>query len=158
MPQTIAVVDENGSVYHPTYAKRARGLVKSGRARWLNENCICLACPPDREEHLEENVMTENVMTECPEIKDSVSLQQLMEQLVSLQKGTEQINYALEVLFHMEDGDSGDPGAPGNLLGQQKAAANAEVVKCRATTNKMLLGLYEKMYDDLMRQRGMQDN
>lgn len=97
-------------------------------------------------------------MTENPEIKDSISLNQLMEQLVSLQKGTEQINYALEVLFHMNDGDSGDPGAPGNLLGQQKAAAIAEVVKCRETTNQLLLGLYEKMYDDLMRQRGLREN
>ena len=47
MTKNVIVVDENGIEYAPTYAKRARGLVKQGRARWLDENTICLACPPD---------------------------------------------------------------------------------------------------------------
>ncbi len=48
--KNIAVVDENGSVFESTWLKRANGLVKKGRARWLDERTICLACPPERTE------------------------------------------------------------------------------------------------------------
>lgn len=47
MTKNVFVVDEFGNEYTPTYAKRAKGLVKTGRARWKDENTICLACPPE---------------------------------------------------------------------------------------------------------------
>ena len=53
--------------------KRAKGLVKNGRARFINENTICLACPP--KEYLEDNKM-ENKLTE----------REIFEQIVALQK------------------------------------------------------------------------
>ncbi len=49
----------------------------------------------------------------------------------------------------MDDGDSGDGDSPGNILGQAKAQAFGDIVRCRETTNQQLLKLYEKMYDDL---------
>ena len=55
--KNILVVDEQGNEYEATWPKRARGLVKNGRARFLSENKICLACPPDRD--LEDNGMTD---------------------------------------------------------------------------------------------------
>lgn len=166
MSQTIAVVDEDGNVYHPTYAKRARGLVKSGRARWLNENCICLACPPMKEEQREENVMTNQTAgcearvnqldTQEPrQEKDDISVQKLLEQLISIQQDVEYVHRALDALIAMDDGDSGVMGAPGNILGANKAEAIGVVVRSREETNQMLLRLYERMYDDLMRQRGL---
>ena len=42
MEKTIRVVDEYGNSYQPTYPKRAKGLVRSGRARFLTEDTICL--------------------------------------------------------------------------------------------------------------------
>ena len=45
--ENIEVVDEQGNVYGATYPKRAKGLVKNGRARFVGENRICLACPPE---------------------------------------------------------------------------------------------------------------
>ena len=36
--KNIIVVDEFGKEYTSTYAKRAKGLVKNGRARWLDGN------------------------------------------------------------------------------------------------------------------------
>ena len=45
--KNIQVVDEQGNIYEATYPKRAKGLVKNGRARFINENTICLACPPE---------------------------------------------------------------------------------------------------------------
>ena len=44
--KNILVVDEHGNEYEATYPKRAKGLVKNGRARFVSENKICLACPP----------------------------------------------------------------------------------------------------------------
>ena len=55
--KNIIVVDEFGKEYTSTYAKRANGLVKNGRARWLDGNTICLVCPPDTL-NLEDNDMS----------------------------------------------------------------------------------------------------
>ena len=48
MAKNVSVVDENGMEYTKTYPGRARGLVKKGRARYVSESVICLACPPYR--------------------------------------------------------------------------------------------------------------
>jgi hypothetical protein len=53
------VTDNQGNAYEPTYLRRAKGLVKSGRARWVDEEHICLTCPPERFE-TEDNNMNEN--------------------------------------------------------------------------------------------------
>ena len=59
--KNIIVVDDNGTVFESTWLKRANGLVKKGRARWLDEQTICLACPP---EQMEDNKMETNKQTE----------------------------------------------------------------------------------------------
>ena len=54
--KNIRVVDADGKPLEPTYPKRAKGLVKKGRARYVSEQEICLqACPPN--EHLEDKNM-----------------------------------------------------------------------------------------------------
>lgn len=60
--KNILVVDEQGNEYEATWPKRARGLVKNGRARFLSENMICLACPPGID--MEDNEMTNIIMTD----------------------------------------------------------------------------------------------
>ena len=57
--KNIIVVDEQGNEYKATYPKRAKGLVKNGRARFIAENKICLACPPDK--IMEDNQMSDNI-------------------------------------------------------------------------------------------------
>ena len=56
--KNIIVVDEQGNEYEATYPKRAKGLVKNGRARFVSENKICLACPPNT--ILEDTIMSNN--------------------------------------------------------------------------------------------------
>lgn len=58
MTKNIAVIDEQGNRYEATYLKRAKGLVKSGRARFVDEKTICLARPPDKSE---DKIMSENM-------------------------------------------------------------------------------------------------
>lgn len=64
--KNIVVIDDNNNKYNPTYLRRAKGLVKNGRARWINNNTISLACPLyiETEDQLMQNKtkMLENVM------------------------------------------------------------------------------------------------
>ncbi|MDR0904943.1 MAG: hypothetical protein LBN00_02000 [Oscillospiraceae bacterium] len=46
MTKNIEVVDEHGISYGVTYPKRAKGLVKNGRARYENDEKIVLTKPP----------------------------------------------------------------------------------------------------------------
>lgn len=135
--KNIIVVDEQGNEFEATYPKRAKGLVKNGRARFIDENKICLACPP-------KIIMEENEMEEC-----TYSIEYILSQIAKIQEQTEYLNTAIEKLSLMGDGESGDPGSPGNIQGQAKAQAIGDIVRCRETTNQKMLSLYEKMYDDL---------
>jgi hypothetical protein len=76
--KNIIVIDEQGNQYENTYPKRAKGLVKSGRARLVSENTICLACPPNKIwEDLKmsnKNIKPEDVTVEIPnEVKEEIA-------------------------------------------------------------------------------------
>lgn len=64
MTKNVSVLDEQGNCIGATYPKRAKGLVKHGRARFIDENVISLinepACPPDID-NSEENTMDNNI-------------------------------------------------------------------------------------------------
>ena len=66
MIKNIAVIDEQGNKYEATYPKRAKGLVKSGRARFVDEWTICLARPPVKSEDktMSENMVSKNYGSE----------------------------------------------------------------------------------------------
>ena len=52
-------MDQNENEYEATYLKRTKGLVKNGRAHFIDKNKICLLCPPEIE--MEDNKMSENI-------------------------------------------------------------------------------------------------
>ncbi len=67
MTKNISVIDTQGNIYEATYPKRAKGLVKKGRARFVDETTICLARPPY---HTEDEIMEEKkTITAAPEDK-----------------------------------------------------------------------------------------
>jgi len=146
MEKNIEVVDEAGNVYESTWPKRAKGLVKHGRARFVTENRICLACPPDEKTEDEKMSNANNIFGE-------LTVADLLQRINNIVNQTGYIVEAYEAFKAMGDGDSGDCGAPGNIMGQAKAEAIASVVQCRETTNQQILRLYEKMYDDMIRIR-----
>ena len=80
--KNVIVVDEQGNEYEATYPKRAKGLVKNGRARFVDENKICLACPPDK--ILEGNNMSNNINKNL-----------IFNQIVELQKSLESVDKML---------------------------------------------------------------
>ena len=131
--KNIIVVDEQGNEYEATYLKRAKGLVKNGRARFINENTICLACPP--KEYLEDNKM-ENKLTE----------REIFEQIVALQKQiTENSANSLHRLGDTIDGVYSTE----EDTGTEQVSKVCDVFAMREQNLRMMLELYIKMYDDV---------
>lgn len=146
--KNVEVVDEAGNVYEPTWPKRAKGLVKNGRARFVEENKICLACPPVMKTEDKQMSNTNNIFGE-------MTVQDILVRIASIVNQTSYIAEVAEALKSMGDGDSGDMYSPGNVMGQAKAEALGAIVTTRETTNQQILKLYEKMYDDLIRLNGL---
>ena len=73
-----------------------------------------------------------------------------LEQIENIQKQTDHIFSAITAISAIPSGDPGESGSPGDLVGEKKAAALADVARCRETTNQKLIAFYEKMYDDLL--------
>ena len=149
--KNIRVVDESGKEYEATYLKRAKGLVKNGRARFIDENTICLVCPPEIE--LEDIDMSENkndiveaTATTPIEEPQKLTINYVLEQIEKIQNQTDHIGMALAALGNMvPKTNSTTP----DVAGAEQAEAIAEVVESREATNQKLIALYEKMYDDL---------
>ena len=141
MPKTIAVVDEQGNTYEATYPKRARGLVKKGRARFVSESMICLARPPKLEDQRMSNTVTfEQIFAQLNKIVDSNAF----------------FEKALHTLASMTSQNiPTDSYAPGDIAGQARAQAVADICRARETTNQQLIRFYEKMYDDMMYMQGL---
>lgn len=137
--KNIIVVDEQGNEYKATYPKRAKGLVKNGRARFIDTNKICLVCPPN---NMEDNNMS-NTSKTTAKPKEKLTINYVLNQIEQIVKDTKHIHDALEQLALMPKSD------PGDIAGQEKAKAIGDIVRCRETTNQQALKLYEKMYDDL---------
>ena len=141
--KNVIVVDELGNEYEATYPKRAKGLVKNGRARFIDESKICLACPPN--ENLEDRNMeeTKNIAVAETEQNDKLTVGYILEQMEKIFADNGHIHEALAKLDGVKSGEIGDIGA------QAKAQGIADVVKCRETTNQQLIRFYEKLYDDV---------
>ncbi len=148
MTKNIIVVDSQGKKYGTTYLKRAKGLVKQGRARFLTQNMLCLACPPNQ--NLEDYIMSEQTInnitaeTESNIIEDSVaenkySIEYCLTQIEYIAHQTEHFNQVISELRQLNSDSSC----------AQKAIALSDVIKCRETTNQQLLKFYDKMYDNL---------
>lgn len=82
--------------------------------------------------------------------ENKVELSWLLQQITAIQGDTQYLTQGFTQLEKLGVGDSGEPGSPGNLLGQAKANALRDVIRGREATNQQLLRLYEKMYDDLI--------
>ena len=165
--KNIIVVDEQGNTYEATYPKRAKGLVKNGRARFIDENTICLACPPNTK--MEDNNMSENIkinptnnntsnskttkeVTETTAVSptpttnqssEKLTMDYLLGKLEEISLGQAFLTDAISELGKMKSGGPGDVGT------QEQAKAIGEIIKAREATNQKLIALYEKMYDDL---------
>jgi len=142
--KNIIVVDEQGNEYEATYPKRAKGLVKNGRARFVGENKICLACPPDK--NLEEENMANNI-----------NKNQVFNQITELQKSLESIDKFLFKIQCVTDSQSyveQEDGEPITLdylpdVAMEKIKAIREIILEREKTINKMLDFYLKLYQDI---------
>lgn len=139
--KNIFVIDEQGNQYEATYPKRAKGLVKSGRARFVNDNTICLACPPNN--ILEDKKMNENIVKSNEDQALELTMQYVLSRIDLIMNDKSHIHEAIDAIRNMEinEGPGGDEF--------EKAKAISSAAQSRETTNQQLLKLFEKMYDDL---------
>ena len=145
--KNVKVVDEKGNILEATYPKRAKGLVKNGRARFVDENTICLACPP---KILEDNKMdninidkTTGKVTKTTVPASKYNIEYALEQIERIAIDTAHITEAFDTLTDVKALGSGD----------NSVEAIVDIVKCRETTNQKLIDFYSKMVDDLKPQK-----
>ena len=170
--KNVIVIDEQGNKYEATYPKRAKGLVKNGRARFVDENtiCLCLACPPN--EILEDNEMSENIekientnVAENEKAKAAVtetaknaaenacekySIAYALDMIERIAVDTEHIHQAIATIGSMKN-----EGTPCGGSAQALAKAAADVVCYRETTSQKLIAFYEGMINDLKKTKAV---
>ncbi|MBE6566003.1 MAG: hypothetical protein E7659_02730 [Ruminococcaceae bacterium] len=144
--KNIIVVDEQGNEYEATYPKRAKGLVKNGRARFVDENKICLACPPDK--ILEEEKMSNNTNNQSEQKVNGITEQQIFEQITLLQKQLTENSYTS--LHRLGDAIS-SIGEEENEARYEQVTEVCDVFKTRELTLLKMLEMYERMYADIQK-------
>ena len=147
--KNVRVLDEAGHEYEATYTKRAKGLVKHGRARFADDSqtAIILACPPDQNLILEDDTMNEqNNNTELTENTgaEAYTFEYALKQIELLTNQVDHIHLAISELGHLEN-----EGTPCGGSAKSVAEGIADVVRCRETTAQKLIDFYAKMYEDL---------
>lgn len=146
MEKTVRVLDGQGNLLEATYPKRAKGLVKHGRARFVDEQTICLTCPPNR--FLEETKMSE-------EFQKNIGMDpaEILKRIEEVQHDNGHIYQALATLEKIPSNCGGTESyAPGDIAGEAKARSISEIVKCREETNRKLLDFYMTLYHDALGQ------
>ncbi|MBQ8210347.1 MAG: hypothetical protein IJZ35_07195 [Clostridia bacterium] len=136
--KNIIVVDEKGNKYEATYPKRAKGLVKNGRARFIDEHTICLACPLNTE--TEDNFMSENKVTTETATTHKYTIEYILEQIEKIAADTA---YLLDAIKECSNPDCAA------IFGDTRAMALGNIVESREKRNQKLISFYEKVYNDL---------
>lgn len=142
MRKNVAVVDELGHEYEATYPKRAKGLVKSGRAHFVDANRICLLRPPQID--LEDESMEQN--------STALTAREIFDQIVKLQGDLKNIRETTELIQTIRDTNQSNGNDSVELDTQvvvAKIDALVDVFESREGTYQQMLSVYEKMYDDL---------
>lgn len=158
MAKNITVVDARGKEYTKTYPKRAAGLVKKGRARFVNESVICLACPPyqmedDRMDNMNIKEQLEGSVAETMVAGESAIEANTAEPLdvnVSAQADTsKQLDsaYLMQKIDQIIADSAYLTTALQTLpnLDHAGAAAAGNMIQCREQTNQRMIDFLEKM-------------
>ena len=166
-PKTVGVRDEAGNRYEATYPKRARGLVKHGRARFTDESQteIMLTCPPNQNLILEDHTMTEQMNnTQVTENETVVAAEntvteknvpqltakEIFDQIAVLQRQFVESSYnALYRLTDAATGICGDGCFESDEAKEGAIESVAGAFRMREETYQTMLKMYQQMYNDL---------
>ena len=124
--KTVQVTDEAGNRYEATYPKRAKGLVKHGRARFTDESQteIILTCPPNHNLILEDHTMTEQTNNTQVTENENVVIEKRVPQLTAKE------------IFDQ-------------IVALQNSIPSEYTDPVREQTYQQMLNMYRHMYDDL---------
>jgi hypothetical protein len=162
--KNIRVVDGTGNLLQPTYPKRALGLVKHGRARFIDEHTIELTRPPEpqgEERTMQTHSQDHNTTTTAPfggnseppgsqrQSSRDLTANDILLRIDLLIEETAYLRESVDALGKIESGGSGDSYSPGDIGTQAKAMAIASVIEQREQTNRKMIVLLDRMYDDL---------
>lgn len=151
--KNVIVVDEQGNVYEATYPKRAKGLVKNGRARFVDENTICLACPPN--EILEDKKMSENTNINIEQNAEQITAREIWEQVKKLQEQLVSLKETHNALVAVDTMDEFEGGELTRSVNCDVVEAQIDAIKAafceREKTLNSLLEFYKTMYRDACR-------
>jgi len=134
--KTVSVVDIYGNEYEPTYPKRAKGLVKKGRAHFVDETTICLVRPPY---HTEDEMEEKKTIPAVPE-GEAVQLNAayVIAKIEQIMAESENLHKALELLSE----DHND--AMGNT-----AMGIGNMIEAREQTNQAMISLLKLIVQKL---------
>ena len=163
----VQVTDEAGNRYEATYPKRAKGLVKHGRARFTDESQteIILTCPPNQNLILEDHTMTEqntniratenetvvaNENTATEKNAPQLTAKEIFDQITVLQRQIVESSYnALYRLTDATNGICGDGCFESDDAKGEAIESVASTFRLREETYQTMLKLYQQMYNDL---------
>ena len=149
--------------YAPTFKRRAKGLIKAGRARWSDESetKICLLVSPAQileEDNIMNNIYDNDGNVIAKEVfagdlkadepvGSELTLDYILSQMEKIRGDSayifEALNSVKEIKTHPPSTNRADDASAA------QAEAIGDIVKSREKTNQKLLDMYEKMYDDL---------
>ncbi len=153
MEKNITVIGENGDILYGTYPKRAKGLVRKGRAHWVSDSAIRLCVSgKERHENKEESTMANNIY----EVFDN-QLSKMQEQLRDAGEAASvpvrcRILDTMEFFRAAEQKDMLITLIEKQLSAMQAAMEGEEVfvpenTAARETTRQKMLELMEKLLD-----------
>ena len=148
MEKNMTVIDEEGNIIGATYAKRAKGLIKKGRARSVDDSTICLACPPN--ESLEDIKMDKETNTNA-KAEEKVTLKYVLDKLDEVRKSfleSEQEQISLICSPNEMDPDSLDPELLPPIF-QNYYDSITKIKTLSQTTLQQFLGVYTSMINEL---------
>lgn len=134
--KTIIVIDEQGNKLESTYPKRAKGLIKNGRARVVDESTICLV---DLPKHI---ILEDNKMN-----NSNINLQETNEVKIDLAYIMNKINEITKMNW--------------DLINKQDFASMSVVpetknpVQCICETNNKMIDFLQDIYKSLQPKENM---
>ena len=177
--KNVSVTDINGKRYAPTYIRRAKGLVKAGRARWsdgsLSEIQLLVSPAQYRDYKNDEYIPDYNEKDDFMEtynndghivdknvniVKDAAAIIKTAGDggpvlsvgyiLGQMEKIRADSGYITEAFTNLGKITTHPPTMNAADLGASaKAEAIGDIVKAREATNQKLLSMYERMYDEI---------
>lgn len=159
--KNISVVDEQGNEYEATYPRRAKGLVKSGRARFISENRICLASPPaklsevNNMENINNKTNSQEVKKEAVIVKEAPTAEKPASSKCTLDYALEQLEkvreeekaFAADILQRISEIQTAYSG--GDIGAQSKGMALQALAEEHGQTSRKLIDFYLEMVNEL---------